>query len=72
MRDLWFVLIVICLSACGSPRLYTSRITLDVDSTFTKEGQWVYLWGFKPWVSGNETAIFDSVYRCGALVLYTL
>lgn len=62
MRGLWLVWIGICLSACGSPRLYTSRITLDVDSTFTQEGQWVYLWGFKSWVSGNETAIFDSVY----------
>ena len=58
----YLFLVALLMCSCGSPRLYTSRITLDVDSTFTKEGQWVYLWGFKPWVSGNETAIFDSVY----------
>ena len=57
---LFLVALLVC--SCGSPRLYTSRITLDVDSTFTKEGQWVYVSGHKTWVSGNETALFDSVW----------
>lgn len=52
---------LLCAS-CGSPRLYTSRITLDLDSTFTKEGQWVYVSGHKSWISGNEAALFDSVW----------
>lgn len=52
---------VLCAS-CGSPRLYTSRITLDVDSAFTNEGQWAYVSGYKSWISGNESALFDSVW----------
>lgn len=58
----YLCLVALLVCSCGSPRLYTSRITLDVDSTFTKEGQWVYVYGVKGWVSGNETAIFDSVF----------
>lgn len=58
----YLCLVALLVCSCGSPRLYTSRITLDVDSTFTKEGQWVYVSGHKTWVSGNETALFDSVW----------
>lgn len=66
LRKVWVVLWgvgfgALCAS-CGSPRLYTSRITLDVDSSFTSEGQWVYVSGIKSWISGNESAFFDSVY----------
>lgn len=40
----------------------TTTITLLLDDYVCSESQWVYLRGFKEWVSGNEVAIFDSVY----------
>ena len=61
IRFLPFLLCCLCLGACSSPRLYKSRITLEVDSSFTAEEQWAYVWGFKSWMNGDEFAIFDSV-----------
>ena len=39
-----------------------AKIVLLLDNYVCSEDQWVYLYGFKEWVSGNERVIFDSVF----------
>lgn len=52
--------ILIFLGSCTSHK-NISKITLSIDDSFTNEEQWCYISGFKSWVSGNESWIFDSV-----------
>ncbi len=40
----------------------TTTITLLLDDYVCSESQWVYLHGYKDWVSGNECTFFDSVF----------
>lgn len=37
-------------------------VKLYLDDYVCSESQWVYLHGYKDWVSGNECTIFDSVF----------
>ncbi|WP_294608417.1 TlpA disulfide reductase family protein [uncultured Bacteroides sp.] len=39
-----------------------AKIVLLLDNYVCSEDQWVYLYGFKEWVSGNERVIFDSAF----------
>ena len=39
-----------------------ARVYLSMDDYICSEDQWVYVYGFKGWISGNEEAFFDSVY----------
>ena len=39
-----------------------AKIIILVDDYICTESQWVYLRGYKDWISGNEVAIFDSVF----------
>lgn len=40
----------------------TTIVKLYLDDYVCSESQWVYLHGYKDWVSGNECTIFDSVF----------
>ena len=46
----------------GQPPLRKAKIVLYIDDYICSESQWVYLWGFKSWVSGTEYTFFDSVF----------
>ena len=39
-----------------------AKIVLLLDNYVCSEDQWIYLYGFKEWLSGNERVIFDSVF----------
>lgn len=39
-----------------------AKVILLLDDYTCSEDQWVYLHGFKSWISGNERAIFDSAF----------
>lgn len=38
------------------------KVILLLDDYICTESQWVYLRGYKDWISGNEVAIFDSIF----------
>ena len=62
-----FLLAVMMLWGCkqatlGEPGLQTAKIMLLTDDYVCSEDQWVYLYGFKSWISGNEKVIYDSVF----------
>lgn len=40
----------------------SARVYLSMDDYICSEDQWVYVYGFKGWISGNEEAFFDSVF----------
>lgn len=44
------------------PEKKTAKVVLLLDDYVCSEEQWCYLYGFKDWVSGNERAMFDSVF----------
>lgn len=39
-----------------------TTICLKLDDYICNEGQWIYLYGYKDWISGDEKAIFDSTF----------
>lgn len=44
------------------PEKKKAKVILLLDDYICSEDQWVYLHGFKDWVSGNERVIFDSAF----------
>lgn len=46
----------------GEPELRTAKVILLTDDYICSESQWVYLHGFKSWITGNEVVIYDSVF----------
>lgn len=59
MKYIFAVLSFLLFIGCAS-RKNTSKITVFIDNSFTKESQMCYIHGFKSWISGNEFAIYDS------------
>lgn len=59
MKYIFAVLVFLLFIGCVS-RKNTSRITVFIDDSFTKESQMCYIHGYKSWISGNEFAIYDS------------
>ena len=39
-----------------------AKVILNMDDYICSEEQWVYIYGYKSWISGNEEAFFDSAY----------
>lgn len=53
------------LSATIIPKevpLQKATVILNLDTYVCSEEQWIYLYGYKDWISGNEQAIFDSTF----------
>lgn len=46
----------------SGPSEKRAKIVLLLDNYVCSEDQWIYLYGFKEWLSGNERVIFDSVF----------
>lgn len=42
--------------------LKKATVILELDKYICSEEQWIYLYGYKDWISGNEVAIFDSTF----------
>lgn len=60
-----FSLIGLAYTCMGQQNVLKSKkatFRLILDDYISHEEQWVYLYGFKSWISGNERCIFDSVY----------
>ena len=63
-----FLMLSVCLSyfpiyaQTNSHEKGTAVIRLHLDNYVCSESQWVYLHGYKDWVSGNECTFFDSVF----------
>ena len=36
-----------------------AKVILNMDDYICSEDQWVYVYGFKSWISGNEETFFD-------------
>ena len=57
------MLLLGCFILCSfSINNHDAIVKLDLDDYICSEEQWVYLYGYKSWVSGNEVAIFDSAF----------
>ena len=41
---------------------HSAKVILHLDDDVCSVDQWVYCWGYKGWISGNETAILDSAF----------
>lgn len=39
-----------------------TKVILNVDDYICSEDQWVYVYGFKNWISGNEETFYDSAF----------
>lgn len=39
-----------------------TKVVLNVDDYICSEDQWVYIHGYKAWISGNEHSFFDSAF----------
>lgn len=50
------------LAINSGPSEKRAKIVLLLDNYVCSEDQWIYLYGFKEWLSGNERVIFDSVF----------
>lgn len=64
MKNLLFILfIAINLIPKGIAHFPSkSKIILNLDDYICSEDQWVYLRGYKNWISGNEATFFDSAF----------
>lgn len=45
-----------------TPSWKKAKVVLLLDDYTCSEDQWVYLYGYKGWISGNERALFDSTF----------
>ena len=50
------------LAINSGPSEKRAKIVLLLDNYVCSEDQWIYLYGFKEWLSDNERVIFDSVF----------
>lgn len=39
-----------------------TKVILNMDDYICSEDQWVYVYGYKSWISGNEETFFDSAF----------
>lgn len=39
-----------------------TKVILNVDDYICSEDQWIYVYGFKNWISGNEETFYDSAF----------
>ena len=40
----------------------STKVLLNMDDYICSEDQWVYVYGFKNWISGNEETFYDSAF----------
>lgn len=40
----------------------SAKVILNIDDYICSEDQWVYVYGFKNWISGNEETFYDSAF----------